>query len=152
RIEIINFDTDPVTANAGRLRVEDYDSFHDFGRVLKYISYGRKEDQIYISAGQRYASSVGHGAITRRYSPSINIDYPRASAQVDMYNDYGGFELMTNDVLEWNQLSGLAFFKPLSFFKPQNLLAKTFSIGFTGALDWRAPYTLSTDASMSRVD
>lgn len=157
RIEIVNFANNPTThqpylfERAGRLRVEDYDTFHDFGRILKYVTFGRKEDPVYISAGQRYASSVGHGAITRRYSPSINIDYPRASAQVDMYNEYGGFELMTNDVLEWNQLSGLAFLKPLSFFKPQNLLAKTFSIGVTGGLDWRAPYTLSNDASRSRV-
>ncbi len=157
RIEIVNFANNPAThqpfliERIGRLRTEDYDTFHDFGRILKYVTYGRKEDQIYISAGQRYASSVGHGAITRRYSPSINIDYPRASAQVDMYNDYGGFELMTNDVLEWNQLSGLAFFKPFSFFKPQSLLLKTFSIGVTGGLDWKAPLTVSSDASRSRV-
>ncbi|MDP1827312.1 MAG: hypothetical protein Q8L48_28820 [Archangium sp.] len=153
RIEIVNLaqlEGKPF-ANAGRLRVEDYDTFHDFGRILKYITYGRKEDQIYVSAGQRYASSIGHGAITRRYSPSINPDYPRASAQVDMYNDYGGFELMTNDLLEWNQLSGLAFFKPLSFFKPQNLMAKTFSIGVTGGLDWAAPFTISADQYKSRL-
>ena len=158
RLEILNFANNPQThqpfllERAGRLRTEDYDSFHDFGRILKYVTYGRKEDQIYLSAGQRYASSIGHGAITRRYSPSINIDYPRASAQVDMYNDYGGFELMTNDVLEWNQLSGIAFFKPFSFFKPQSLLLKSFSIGVTGGLDWKAPWTVSSDASKSRVD
>ena len=157
RLELVNFANNPQThqpfliERIGRLRIEDYDSFHDFGRVLKYVTYGRKEDQIYFSAGQRYASSVGHGAITRRYSPSINIDYPRASAEIDMYNDYGGFELMTNDLLEWNQLSGLAFIKPLSFFKPTNLIAKTFSVGVSGGLDWRAPFTLSDDPSKSRV-
>ncbi len=149
RLELVNFATNPATGSPylidriGRFRVEDYDSVHDFGRILKYVTYGRKEDQIYVSAGQRYASSVGHGAITRRYSPSIDIDYPRASAQVDMYNDYAGFELMTNDLLEWNQLSGIAFLKPLSFFKPKNLLAKTFSLGVSGGLDWKAPWTLS---------
>lgn len=157
RLELVNFANNPQThqpfliERIGRLRIEDYDSFHDFGRILKYVTYGRKEDQIYFSAGQRYASSVGHGAITRRYSPSINIDYPRASAELDMYNDYGGFELMTNDLLEWNQLSGLAFIKPLSFFKPTGLIAKTFSVGVTGGLDWRAPWTLSDDPSKSRV-
>ena len=158
RFEIFNFAANPATGapllfdRAGRFRVEDYDTFHDFGRVLKYVTYGRKEDNIYVSAGQRYASTVGHGAITRRYSPSIDIDYPRASAQVDMYNDYGGFELMTNDLLEWNQLSGLAFLKPLSFFKPQNLLARTFSVGVTGGLDWKAPFTLSTDPGARVAD
>jgi hypothetical protein len=153
RFEIFNFANDPTTGaplltkNLGKFRVEDYNSFHDFGRVLKYVTYGRKEDNLFISAGQRYSSSVGHGAITRRYAPNIDIDYPRASAQVDAYNDYGGFELMTNDLLEWNQLSGLAFLKPLSFFKPENLIAKTLSIGVSAGLDWKAPWDLKRDAA-----
>ena len=148
RLEIVNLALEKPFERAGRLRTEDYDSVHDFGRVLKYVTFGRKEDNVYVSAGQRYASSIGHGAITRRYSPSIDIDYPRASAQVDMYNDYGGFEAMTNDLLEWNQLSALAFLKPFSFFKPQNLMLKTLSIGVTGATDWRAPYSLSRVPTM----
>jgi hypothetical protein len=150
-VDLSRLENEPF-ANAGRIRAQDWNTVHDFGRILKYVTFGRKEDNIYVSAGQRYASSIGHGAITRRYSPNINIDYPRASAQVDMYNDYGGFELMTNDLLEWNQLAGLAFIKPFSFFKPQNLLLKTFSIGVTGATDWRAPWTLSEDQTVSRVD
>ncbi|MFO0597232.1 MAG: hypothetical protein U0228_18105 [Myxococcaceae bacterium] len=150
RLELVNLKLPNPVERIGRLRIEDYDSVHDFGRVLKYVTFGRKEDNIYVSAGQRYATSVGHGAITRRYSPSIDIDYPRASAEVDMYNDYGGFELMTNDLLEWNQISGLAFVKPASFFKPQNLLLKTLSVGVTGAMDWKAPYTLS-DIPTQRV-
>lgn len=153
RLELVNFAPDPetgsplLTKRAGRLRTEDWDSVHDFGRLLKYVTYGRKEDRLYISAGQRYSSSIGHGALVRRYAPNIDIDYPRASAQVDAYNDFGGFELFTNDLLEWNTLAGLGFIKPLSFLKSENLLAKTLSIGVTGATDWRAPYVLTTDAT-----
>ncbi|MBI3179980.1 MAG: hypothetical protein HYZ27_09990, partial [Deltaproteobacteria bacterium] len=158
RLELLNFRTNPntgapfLTERLGRVRAEDWDTFHDFGRVLKYVTWGRKEDPVYVNAGQRYSSSIGHGAITRRYSPNIDIDYPRASAQVDMYNDYAGFEFMTNDLLEWNQLAALAFVKPLSFFKPQHLMAKTFSVGVTGALDWRAPWGLLVDpATQTRL-
>lgn len=151
RLELVNFATDPATGSPlltkrlGRLRTEDWDSLHDFGRVLKYVTWGRKEDNLYISAGQRYASSIGHGALVRRYAPNIDIDYPRASAQVDAYNDFGGFELFTNDLLEWNTLAGIAFVKPLSFLKSENLLAKSLSVGVSGATDWRAPYQLTTD-------
>lgn len=153
RLELVNFATDPATGSPlltrrlGRLRTEDYDSVHDFGRLLKYVTWGRKEDPLYISAGQRYASSIGHGSLVRRYAPNIDIDYPRASAQVDAYNDFGGFELFTNDLLEWNTLAGIAFIKPLSFLKSENLLAKSLSVGVSGATDWRAPYQLTTDAS-----
>jgi len=150
RFEIINFSNDSsgqpiLTKRLGRFRLEDYDSVHDFGRLLKYVTYGRKEDNLYISAGQRYASTVGHGAIVRRYSPSIDIDYPRASAQVDAYNNWGGFEIFTNDLLEWNTVSALAFIKPLSFLKEGNLLTQSLSIGVSGAMDWKAPWQLATD-------
>lgn len=152
RLELVNFAVDEsgaplLTKRLGRLRTEDWDSVHDFGRVLKYVTWGRKEDPLYISAGQRYASTIGHGALVRRYAPNIDIDYPRASAQVDAYNDFGGFELFTNDLLEWNTLAGIAFIKPLSFFKSENLLAKTLSVGVSGATDWRAPYQLTTDST-----
>jgi hypothetical protein len=152
RLELVNFATDAsgaplLTRRLGRLRTEDWDSVHDFGRVLKYVTWGRKEDPLYISAGQRYASTIGHGALVRRYAPNVDIDYPRASAQVDAYNDFGGVELFTNDLLEWNTLAGIAFIKPLSFFKSENLLAKTLSVGVSGATDWRAPYQLTTDGT-----
>lgn len=146
RIEMVSLETDPATGdplltkNIGRLRTEDWDSFHDYGRILKYVTYGKKEDPLYVSVGQRYAASIGHGAITRRYSPNIDIDFPRVSAEVDAYNRFGGFELMVNDVLQWNQLSGIAFIKPFSFFNPQSEALKSFSIGISGGLDWMAPY------------
>jgi len=152
RLELLNFAADEtgaplLTRRLGRLRTEDWDSVHDFGRLLKYVTWGRKEDPLYISAGQRYASTIGHGALVRRYAPNVDIDYPRASAQVDAYNDFGGFELFTNDLLEWNTVAGIGFIKPLSFLKSENLLAKTLSIGVSGATDWRAPYQLSVDST-----
>ncbi|MEW6434033.1 MAG: hypothetical protein AB1730_21235 [Myxococcota bacterium] len=158
RIELVSLEMDPATGNPkltqniGRIRKEDWDSFHDFGRILKYVTYGKKEDPLYVSVGQRYASSIGHGAITRRYSPNIDIDYPRVSAEVDAYNRFGGFELMVNDVLAWNQLSGIAFLKPLSFFNPAGEAARSFSIGVSGGLDWAAPYNLVVMDGLRQLD
>ncbi|GMU60142.1 MAG: hypothetical protein AMXMBFR34_19050 [Myxococcaceae bacterium] len=158
RFEMVSLETNPATGNPfltqnlGRIRKEDWDSFHDFGRLLKYVTYGKKEEPLYVSVGQRYATSIGHGAITRRYSPNIDIDYPRVSAEVDAYNRFGGFELMVNDVLAWNQLSGIAFLKPFSFFNPQSELLKSFSIGLSGGLDWAAPYNLVVENGVRVLD
>lgn len=158
RLELISFETDPATNNPkmardlGRLRREDWDSVHDFGRLLKYVTYGRKEDTLFVSVGQRYASSIGHGAITRRYSPSIDVDYPRVAAQVDAYNRFGGFEVMVNDVLAWNQLSGLAFIKPFSFFDPSSEALRSFSVGVSAGVDWDAPRTLVIDGGLRQLD
>jgi hypothetical protein len=158
RLEMVSLETDPVTGNPrltqnlGRIRKEDWDSFHDFGRILKYVTYGKKEDPLYVSVGQRYASSIGHGAITRRYSPNIDIDYPRVSAEVDAYNRFGGFELMVNDMLAWNQLSGIVFVKPFSFFNPRSEVLKSLSVGLSGGLDWAAPYGLVVENGARKLD
>jgi hypothetical protein len=153
RIEVFNFNDYPDKpevigfGQAGRLRKEDYATYHDYGRLLKYINWGRKEDNLYINIGQRYATSIGHGAVMRRYAPNIDVDYPRASAEVDAYNDYAGFEAFTNDVLRWDVMAAIAFVKPLSFFKPDNLIARTLSFGVTGAVDRDAPTALVYDPS-----
>lgn len=156
RLEIFSYAFNPDTLqlvgfnNAGRVRAKDWDSVHDFGRILKYVVFGKKEDNLYISAGQRYSVTIGHGSVMRRYAPNIDIDYPRASLEVDMYNDNVGFELSVNDVLEWNQLGLIAFLKPFSFIKPDNLILKTLSVGLTGVLDWKAPWALTLSGSSVR--
>ncbi|MBX7099573.1 MAG: hypothetical protein K1X89_17790 [Myxococcaceae bacterium] len=147
RLELVDLNnTSNPTQNLGRVRKEDWDSVHDFGRLLKYVNYGRKEDSLYINVGQRYSTTVGHGAMVRRYAPNIDIDYPRVSAEVDAYNHLGGFELFTNDILEWNQLNGLAFVKPFGFVGENLLPLKTLSIGVTAGLDRNAPSALKTNS------
>lgn len=149
RIELASFETDAEGDPfrfLGRIRKGDWDHFHDYGKLLKYVNYGRKEDRLYVNLGQRYSSTIGHGTIQRRYAANIDIDYPRVSAEVDAYNDIGGFELFANDILEWNQLSGIAFIKPLFFLNSSNTLIKSLSIGVSGGLDWKAPLRLTTDA------
>ncbi|MBI3180769.1 MAG: hypothetical protein HYZ28_01360 [Myxococcales bacterium] len=133
---------------SGEFQAQDYDEVRDFAKVLKFITYGRKEDRVYLNVGQRYASSIGHGPIVRRYAPNIDVDVARVSAQLDAYNDYAGFELLTNDVMEWNLLAGLAFLKPLSFFS-DSVAGKSLSIGLTAAADLSAPRRLLTDPATS---
>lgn len=136
-----------LSKNLGRFRSEDYALTRpqNYSRILKYVTYGRKEDNLFINVGQRYASSIGHGTLMRRYAPNIDIDNVRVSAEIDAYNDYAGFEIFTNDIVEANVIGGIAFLKPFSFFKPDNLLLKTFSVGVSAATDWKAPLALSTD-------
>lgn len=148
RIELLSFESDAAgdpTKFLGRIRKGDWDNYHDYGKLLKYINYGRKEDNLYVNVGQRYASTIGHGTIQRRYSANIDIDYPRVSAEVDAYNGFGGFELFANDILEWNQLTGIAFIKPLWFLHSSNTLVKSLSIGVSGGTDWKAPLRLRKD-------
>jgi hypothetical protein len=150
--EVLNFNDDPntgapiFTSHAGTFRKEDWQQPSEYARVLNYVTYGRKEDNLYVNVGQVYAQSIGHGAIVRRYAPDIDPNLTRVSAQVDAYNDYAGFEALTNDVVQWNLLSALGFVKPLSWLS-DNLLTKTLSVGGTIATDLTAPRALVTDAN-----
>ena len=154
-LELFNLEADaegPILGrHAGWFRTRDYRGFHDYGKILKYVTVGRKEDNLYINVGQRYAATLGHGALMRRYAPNVDVDYQRVSAEVDAYNDFGGFELMTNDILEWNMLAGLAFLKPLSFLKSGNVFTKSLSVGFSAAADLTAPERISRRPSGARL-
>jgi hypothetical protein len=148
RFELVDFangaDGQPIaTRNQWAMRKADYARPADFAKLLKYVTYGRKEDRLYVNIGQRYASSVGHGALVRRYAPNIDIDLTRVSAQLDAYGDYGGVELLTNDVVRWNQVAGLAFLKPLAFIN--TVATKSLSIGVSVAADLDAPRSLTYD-------
>ena len=57
RFELLNLQTldflggDPIgsaTANFGRFRREDWDQIEDLVRPLRYVSWGKKEDRLYI--------------------------------------------------------------------------------------------------------
>jgi len=135
-------------ANAGTIRKEDWDQPSDWARVLTYLSYGKKEDHFYVDVSQQHASTIGHGAIMRRYNGNIDVNFFREGLQVDAYNDYAGAEIMTNDVMRWSIMSGLVFVKPLSFFL-DSWLARSVSLGVTAAVDREAPLSLQFEPEPS---
>ena len=150
-LEVYNANPDPAkpgsrigTGHLGHFRKEDYQTARDFARVLQYLTYGKKEDHLYVNVGQIYAESLGHGEIMRRYQPNIDLDVVRIAAEVDAYNDYLGVELVTNDLLSATVLGGLLFVKPLALVS-DNPTARSLSIGFTYAADRTAPSGLSID-------
>ena len=126
---------------AGRLRPGDYDEARDFVKFLRYLTYGKKEDNLFVNVGQLYAATLGHGQIMRRYAGNIDINQTRVGVEVDAYNDYGGFEMFLADVTRGNVFGALAFIKPLSFFF-DDAMARSLSLGVSWATDQKAPFTL----------
>ena len=124
--------------NAGQPRKEDWDSWRDGFQIIRYIQYGRKEDNLYVNVNRIFASSIGHGIIMKRYIPNLNYFQTHVSATVDAYFDYGGTEFYTNDITKANIVGGLAFIKPASFFS-DHWMAKSLSLGITYLTDWDAP-------------
>jgi hypothetical protein len=127
-----------------KFREHDYDKPSDYARILRFLTIGKKEDQLFLNVSQLYAATIGHGAVVRRYSGNIDTNITRVGAQFDAYAKYGGFEAFVGDVVQPQHfLAGLAFFKPLGWITgPSRETLGWTSIGLSTAMDLAAPYTL----------
>ena len=138
--------TDPDTgektggwSNVLQLRKQDWDEPSDFAQIIRGIQYGSKEDRVYLDVNAFKASSIGHGALVKRYNPNLNLNSRQVSAEFDGFMDYGGVELYVNNVARPNLLAGLVFLKPLSLINRDNYAMRSFSIGASVAADLDAP-------------
>ena len=126
-----------------KVRKEDWDEVSDFGKILRFLTFGRKEEPVYITVNTMRPSSIGHGMLMSRYQGNIDIDRSKTGLLADFSTKYGGFEFQVNDITLGDQLIGtLAFIKPLSFLpalSKDNLYAQTFSLGVEYAADFSAP-------------
>jgi len=127
----------------GGIRLEDWDETSEYVRLIRYLRYGKKEEHFFFNLSQISSSTIGHGPLMRRYSVNIDPDSTKVSGEIDAYNDYGGFELYTNDIINWNVLGGIAFAKPLSLLS-DHWMARTVSLGLTYLVDRRAPVVTRT--------
>lgn len=157
RFEVLNLNVidlfgDPVgdaTANSGRFRLEDWDQLEDLVRPIRYLTWGKKEDKLYIDLNRVRASTIGHGQLVRRYNPNLDIDEDNLFAQVDGYGDYGGVELMAGPFPVPRLVGGLAFIKPLGIVNAVSPigedgswlreLASSWSIGLSYVTDLNTP-------------
>lgn len=126
------------------VRKEDYDEASEIMRVVRFITYGHKEDSLYVNLGTETSATIGHGAAIRRYVANVDVDRGKVSAEVDAYGKYGGGELFVGNVLQPQNLVGaIGFLKP--FGSSDNLLAQRMSFGLTYAADLAAPTALARD-------
>ena len=144
-------------SNAGQIRKKDWDEPSDFAQVIRYLSYGGKEQSTFFQISQLDAATLGHGPILRRYFANAELDAHRVGMQFDTYGKLGGFELHLADIVTPFELAldpdanvglvvgGLGFIKPLAAFG-DSLVARSLSIGVTWAGEVNAPLSLTYDA------
>jgi hypothetical protein len=143
--------TDPTSTkgifgNLGRFRTEDWDQVEDFLRPLRYLTWGKKEDRLYIDVNRVHSITIGHGQLVRRYQGNIDIDEDNLFAVADGYTDFGGFELMAGPFPVPRLAGGLVFVKPLGLFL-DDWMSKSFSIGGSWITDLNAPTQLDKRAN-----
>ncbi len=157
RFELLDFSSlslnDPssagtVFAETGRFRSEDWDQLEDFLRPLRYLTWGKKEDRLYVDVNRVHPVTLGHGQLVRRYTPNLDIDEDNLIVAADGYTDLGGVELIAGPLPMPRLVGGLFFIKPMGgFVKDDDVLGKSWSIGFTFVSDLNAPTVLDKRAN-----
>lgn len=134
-----------------RVRREDWDEVSDFGKIIRFFSIGRKEDNFYLTLNSLRPATIGHGQILDKYQANIDVDRSMLGLIFDAYNDYAGFQFQMNDVMWFDPdnvnkvIGGLAFVKPLSLFS-DHWFATSFSVGAEYLTDLRAPKCIKKSA------
>ena len=145
RFEILDARPNERFKNAGSIRKQDWDQPGDFARVIQRITYGGKEKHFYADVDSASTTTIGHGALMRRYNPHLDLNATRISAELDAFDDFGGGELYVNDITGPNVLGGLIFLKPLSLVNANDSLMRSVSLGFTAVADLDAPVRAKLD-------
>lgn len=127
-----------------RIRVQDWDDWRDYFKIIRRVQWGKKEDRIFARIGRVGASSLGHGGLMRRYNNNMLANQIRVGLEVNLNSDYVGGEAFLSDItLGSKVLAGLLFVKPLGWM--QNYAAKSLSLGFVYAADLGVPTALQRD-------
>jgi hypothetical protein len=122
-----------------KIRRQDWDEVPDYGKLIRFLTIGRKEEPFFFSINTMRPASIGHSMLMDKYQANIDVDRSMTGVLFDAYNDYAGFQLQLNDVTMTNQVIGaLVFWKPLSLISDDEL-AKSFSVGAEYIADFKAP-------------
>lgn len=137
------------TANSAAYGFQgSWQSFRDYTKVLKSVTFGQKESSLYVDLGRTTSASLGHGQIMRYYTPNMDsrvlpnyVLRPNAlSFSFDASITEGGFELFIDDITKPSVVGALAFAKPGVLFELSDPLLHSISVALTYATDLNAPY------------
>lgn len=145
RFEIVDARPNERFDHAGQIRKEDWDRPGDYTRLIQRITYGGKEKHTYLNIDSGSTTTLGHGALMRRYNPHLDLNANHVSAELDAFDDFGGGEFYLDDIAGPNIVGGLVFLKPLSAIDRSNSMLRSISLGFTLVADLDAPARMGLD-------
>ncbi len=121
-----------------KLRRRDWDELSDFARVIRFITYGRKEAPVYFTVSNLRPVSLGHGQLVHNYQANIDVDRSMTGVVFEAHNKWVGFQTQLNDITFRNAVvGGLFFVRPLAFVDDGILSSLSFGVEY--AADFRAP-------------
>jgi len=104
-----------VSSKDQKIRKADFDETYDYIRIIRYIRYGTKGEEIYARVGSLDYARLGHGFILYNYKNSPSFDNRKVGAEFDL--DFGkwGMETVYGDFAGASVLGMRGYTRPLQF-------------------------------------
>lgn len=110
-----------ISSKDQKIRKQDFDETYDYFRIIRYLRYGSKGDDIYVRLGSLDYAQLGHGAILYQYKNSPSIDARKIGVEFDLdFNKYG-FESVYSNFADAGLLGVRGYVRPLQFTPAGNI-------------------------------
>ena len=136
-------DNDPQ--QDGVFRKEEWDEVSDWTRVVRFISWGKEGEWLYVRLGVLEGTTLGHGTIVDRYMNVIDADHYQTGLQVEVDLDKGGGEFFLDNIIDPEIFGIRGFVRPFQLWDGAPELSKTVEVGLTLADDTHAPLYVNKD-------
>ena len=67
-----SFEDQKLDFGGFKIRAQDWDELSDFARVIRFITYGRKESPVYFTITNLRPTTLGHGQLVHNYQPNLD--------------------------------------------------------------------------------
>ncbi|HLP16341.1 MAG TPA: hypothetical protein VK470_08800 [Bacteroidota bacterium] len=128
-----------ISSKDQKLRPQDFDEGYDYLRLIRYLRYGHKGEDIYARVGVLDYAKLGHGSIMYLYNNSPVYDERRLGSEVDLNFGNFGFETVYSDFARAGVVGVRGHVLPLQFTEMAEIpVLGKLELGATWASDFRS--------------
>jgi hypothetical protein len=104
-----------ISSKDQKLRTQDFNEGYDYLRLIRYIRYGHKGENIYARLGVIDYAQLGHGSIMYLYNNSPVYDERRLGSEIDLAFGNYGFETVYSDFARAGVVGARGHVEPLKY-------------------------------------
>lgn len=104
-----------ISSKDQKLRSVDFDEGYDYLRLIRYLRYGHKGEDVYARLGVLDYARLGHGSIMYLYNNSPVYDERRLGSEVDLNFGNFGFETVYSDFARSGVIGARGHVMPLQY-------------------------------------
>ncbi len=133
--------------NQDGIRKEDWTPRSRWVRVIRYVRWGRKRDQVYARVGALDAATLGNGFLMNRYSNRVDDVERKTGMELDV--DFGqfGLESVLSNFGRAEVYGGRAYARPLR--STEIPVIRNFEVGLSGVTDADPDRSAGTDDAVT---